>query len=913
MTKAKALAALLGTAVLLLALAAPSLAAGPSRTHTAAFGTGDFTGSNPQGLAIDQASGDVYAVDLTNLLVRRYKPDGSPDNFTAGDDAGTNTLGATSPFLFGNGPTDTELAVDNSGGPADGALYVTVALNAKIEVYAQSGAHLGTLDGSGTPAGAFTDPCGVAVDQQSGDLYVADAGTNRIWRYSPSGATVSESDYSGGIDPGFSPCQLAADSGRLYAIDWGTSGGTGGTLARFKAASFALSPSTPTGITVDPSSRAVATDPGSGDVYADDGDHIAVYHQNGTPSYSFGSSTDFGANSAGIAVKPDGSAYVADRVAADPDGQRQIDVYGAEIFNVHNLTTTKAGLGAGTITSSPAGINCGPTCTSAFAEGTAVTLTAAPDPGSAFNSWSGCDAVAANQCTITLDADATVTATFSSAPALSGEAADQITAADARLSGNVNPGGESTTFHFDYLTDGDFVANGSSFSGPNAPVSTPESSPIGDDSAPHLVSRIVTGLSPGTTYHFRVVATNSHGTTTGADHTFATPAQPPPVDPCPNDALRQGPGASLPDCRAYEQASPTDKNGSDIQSDLNAVQAADDGSGITFWTLAGIPGAVGAQAKYPSYLATRGPSAWQTAGIVPPASLGGNALIYGWTPDLSQTFGSVGESGTPGIASFLARQSSDGTEAVIHPATTGLDSVVGASADGSKVYFEHRGVLAAGGAPGVNNLYLWNRPTGAVSLVGVLPDSACATPPCVPAAGTPFNAPADVSVPFPAAYRFERHYVSKDGERVYFNDGGDGQLYLRAGAAGPSPSTLHVSASQATTLDPLGPQPATFQWATPDGSKALFTSSEKLTDDANTGPPPNTAPIAIGRADLPNGDNVDDNLIPQSASDVKVDGSHVYWADPSTGAIGRADITDAACSPNPAPCNVNPNFIAGLG
>src|SRR5439155_992377 len=53
------------------------------------------------------------------------------------------------------------------------------------------------------------------------------------------------------------------------------------------------------------------------------------------------------------------------------------------------LTVTNAGAGIGTVTSAPAGISCGTTCAAEFPNGTAVTLTAAPAAGSAFNGWSG--------------------------------------------------------------------------------------------------------------------------------------------------------------------------------------------------------------------------------------------------------------------------------------------------------------------------------------------------------------------------------------------------------------------------------------------------------------------------------------------------------------------------------------------
>ncbi|WP_304986253.1 InlB B-repeat-containing protein [Flavobacterium rivulicola] len=77
------------------------------------------------------------------------------------------------------------------------------------------------------------------------------------------------------------------------------------------------------------------------------------------------------------------------------------------------LTVTKAGAGVGTISSSPAGINCGSTCSSAFAIDTVVTLTAVPSYGSVFTGWSG-GGTSGNDATIsvTMDAAKSITANF---------------------------------------------------------------------------------------------------------------------------------------------------------------------------------------------------------------------------------------------------------------------------------------------------------------------------------------------------------------------------------------------------------------------------------------------------------------------------------------------------------------------
>jgi lysophospholipase L1-like esterase len=75
------------------------------------------------------------------------------------------------------------------------------------------------------------------------------------------------------------------------------------------------------------------------------------------------------------------------------------------------LTVSKAGTGAGTVTSSPAGINCGATCSANFTSGASVTLTAAATSGSTFAGWSGA-CTGTSTCTVSMTQARAVTATF---------------------------------------------------------------------------------------------------------------------------------------------------------------------------------------------------------------------------------------------------------------------------------------------------------------------------------------------------------------------------------------------------------------------------------------------------------------------------------------------------------------------
>jgi phospholipase C len=83
-------------------------------------------------------------------------------------------------------------------------------------------------------------------------------------------------------------------------------------------------------------------------------------------------------------------------------------------FNVpgFTLTVSTSGSGSGTVSSSPAGINCGTICSVSFAGGTAVQLTASPNQGSSFVGWGGaCSGT--GTCQLTLSSNQSVTAAFS--------------------------------------------------------------------------------------------------------------------------------------------------------------------------------------------------------------------------------------------------------------------------------------------------------------------------------------------------------------------------------------------------------------------------------------------------------------------------------------------------------------------
>jgi hypothetical protein len=113
----------------------------------------------------------------------------------------------------------------------------------------------------------------------------------------------------------------------------------------------------------------------------------------------------------------------------------------------------------------------------------------------------------------------------STCPTVNTGSASSITSNSATLNGQVNPNGFSTTYYFDYGTTISYGMNTATFS-------------AGSGTSSISVSIPITGLTPSTTYHYRLVSTNGGGTSNGNDATFTSSGtSPPPTDSTGSSSL----------------------------------------------------------------------------------------------------------------------------------------------------------------------------------------------------------------------------------------------------------------------------------------------------------------------------------------------------------------------------------------
>ena len=202
------------------------------------------------------------------------------------------------------------------------------------------------------------------------------------------------------------------------------------------------------------------------------------------------------------------------------------------------------------------------------------------------------------------------------APTIVKTGVSKVTTESALLQAEINPGGKGTLYRFEYGLEDCELHPGACTS-----VPAPEGELEGL-SSPQPVSFPINGLTPGTTYHLRVVASNGDGEKHSPDRTFSTYV--PALD-------------GLPDGRAYEQSSPVKKNAADARGMVAWAKASSRGDRVAFLSTSGIPGGEGAQ-EVPSL--PRQPRRIELvhAGPAATATFGDEAYVRGWLPDFSTVF-----------------------------------------------------------------------------------------------------------------------------------------------------------------------------------------------------------------------------------------------------------------------------------
>lgn len=442
-------------------------------------------------------------------------------------------------------------------------------------------------------------------------------------------------------------------------------------------------------------------------------------------------------------------------------------------------------------------------------------------------------------------------------PTVTGTEAVGVTEAAATLKGYVNPNGAATVYRFQYLTQAQYEANPPSARFDGAADVPAGGGAIGAGNAALEVAQRVEGLTAGTVYRFRIVAVSSGagtaGETEGETRSFSTYRAEPAFGPCPNESFRlRRPSGALPDCRAYEQASPTVKNGASVEGEFNAVAASPDGSGITFFVSSGIPGGEGEQ-EFPTYLATRAAdgSGWSTQGLLPPASAGVRAQVLGWTEDLSEAYDFATQAFEG--ARLLVRRSADRSLVEVGSIASSPFSTpfafAGASTGGSVALLEsEKGGLLPEDRIGKQNVYAYERDTGTLVMAGVMNNGT------VPSGGAmagsyswyQSNRPNENAGALNHYFTQAQHAISSDGKKIFFTAGESGQLYVRVNPfsepveldpreclEGAKACTVRVSAPEEGVADPE--TPAAFVGANADGTVVYFLDSGKLTDDATGG------------------------------------------------------------------------------
>jgi hypothetical protein len=856
--------------------------AGPEEAQEGTFVSSLSGGKleEPNGAAVDSATGKVFIADSIKGFIALYTSSGSFEKKLAG---------AGSPEGSFFGPEEEEGNVTGLGiDEATGEIYVAEAQRRVVSQFNSEGKWIGLI--TTTPTGALSEPRGVAI-APTGDVYLADAPAHLVDVFGPD-VIVPDAKTNAASSVTKTTAILHGivngdGKAAKYRFQWGTtralgqetetqsagageekvkaeqSGLTAGTSYFFRLATENENGANYGAIrefTTLAAVEGLSTGPVQ-NLMPTSATLTGTLNPNGTDAHYFfqwGKTTAYG-NSSPEPPADAGAGKEAVEAKTDLTGLAPNTTYHYRLVGENSFGTT-TGEDRHFTTSGPPRI----TTEAATVEGhEAATLHARINPDELESSyhfeWGETTAygtevplggakippgevpvaesaalsglkigttyhfrvVASNSAGTTTGPDQTFTTI---PPALiESLSAAQVSASEATLQAQINPLGHDTTYFFQYGTE-------SCKANPTACTNLPATpTDIGSGETGVLQSVRLEGLKASTTYHYRVLATNTLGTAESPEKTFTTQEGEKPF--------------ALADGRAFEMVSPPDKHGAPIEAltrEGGLILVAENGGSITYVANGSITeGAEGNRSpEMQQVLSTRTSAGWSSQDIATPNSKAqgisaGQAPEYQFfTPDLSlalvQPWGSSPFSEPPLAPeatqkTIYLRDDSAGTylplvtEANVPPDTTfgKMISFLSATPDLSHVVL--RSAVALTPPPSGPGLYEWA--AGKLQFVSLLPDGI------TPASEAELGFESHVLA----------HAISSDGSRIIWTskdeNSGAGHLYLRDTATGQA---VQLDAAQGVSEPERGS--AQFQTASSDGSRVFFTDRQQLTADSTAEP-----------------------------------------------------------------------------
>lgn len=480
--------------------------------------------SGPLGVAVNDATGNVYVADEGNNRVEVFNAQGGY--------AGQITGGETPAGSF---RAPSAVAVDNSPSSATrGTVYVVDRRHAVVDAFDAAGAYVGQIVGA---SGSF-----------EGELYgVAVDGAGNVWVYESNG-NIDEFNERLEYQKTFN---TGLETGRGLAVD---AGGLAYALSGESVAVFSLSEgelghelavfgSEATGLAVDESDHDVFVDRGKGvDIHGPEGkpypQPIATLGYGAGEEPAIRGSYDLAVNEA------DGTVYLseseADRIAVFPMFSYQPPTVAASkpasvitrtsatlygTVNANNASTTywfqygtSSSYGSVTASAQASGYRSQP-----------VELgIAGLQPATTYHYR----LLASNQYGTSEGPDETFTTSPATPPTAATGQASQVTLTSAIVGGTINAQGLPTSYEIEL--------------GTSTQYGTQIAGEAGENTQPVAITLTLNNLAPGSTYHYRLLAINSDGTTYGQDQTFTTPPEEHPITLPNTEQLLATPNITFP-------------------------------------------------------------------------------------------------------------------------------------------------------------------------------------------------------------------------------------------------------------------------------------------------------------------------------------------------------------------------------